>query len=328
MLRPDVDLSLPMKVLCITDIYPSATNPFKGNFVKQQVEQVSRLFGVKFTVVHLDKRPASIGGILQMAAAMFRLPFQYVFGGYDIIHVHYGLTAPAAFLLPKKKTLISFYGCDVNLPATRRISGIFSRGMRARIFVSEKLRGKLPGPATYVIPNGVDSVRFSPRDMGECKRRLGLDSAKKYFIFPSNPASESKNYPLFKGILDILKRHDSSVEEVVMNGTITDDDLPLYYSAAHGMIMTSTREGSPISTKEALMANLPVFCTQVGDIAEQFAGVDGALVIPWEVEKAAAVVAGYMKDYRRSNGRIKIPDYALESEARKIYEVYQSPLGT
>lgn len=316
-----------MKVLCITDIYPSTANPFQGNFVKQQMEQVSRLFGVEFTVVHLDKRPASIGGIIQMTMVALRLPFQHALGGYDIIHVHYGLSAPAAFFLPKKKALISFYGCDVNLPGTRRISDFFSRGMAARIFVSEKLRRNLPGSSTHVIPNGVDSTRFIPRDMDECKRRLGLDPAKKYFIFPSNPARESKNYPLFKGILDVLKRADPSVDEIVMNGTITDDDLPFYYSAAHGMIMTSTREGSPISTKEALMANLPVFCAPAGDVEEQFAGVDGAFIIPWDADGAAAVVAGFLKNYRRSNGRLKASDYALESEARKIHKVYQGLLG-
>ena len=54
----------------------------------------------------------------------------------------------------------------------------------------------------------------------------------------------------------------------VFRGTTHPDEMPLYYSAADALLMTSDYEGSPTVVKEAMACNLPVVSVDVGDMPQ------------------------------------------------------------
>jgi glycosyltransferase involved in cell wall biosynthesis len=84
---------------------------------------------------------------------------------------------------------------------------------------------------------------------------------------------------------------------------VQPDEMPVLMSAADCLLVTSSVEGSPNAVKEALMCNLPVVATPVGDVPERLAGVDPSWLCPAEPEALAQAVRECIAGSRRSNGR-------------------------
>jgi glycosyltransferase involved in cell wall biosynthesis len=301
-------------------MYPVEGFPHKGNFVKDINDTLTKNHGVNFDLAYFDGDQISAYGRFKMAlnlASMCRKK------KYDIIHIHYGLALLTTLFIPLKASVVSFYGCDINVRWLRTIARVMSIRVHSKIFVSESMRDRLKTSNSYVIQSGVDSERYRPMDMLECKEVLGLDAEKKYILFTSNPERSEKNYVLYKEIIQYMQEKDPKVTEFIMGGRVTSKDLPFLYGAAHAMFITSTREGSPISTKEALCSNLPIFSTDVGDVKSQIEGVSGNFIIPKIGIEAAEIVLGYFKNYERSDGRKRGESYSLNEMGAKIYEVYR-----
>ena len=80
-----------MRILCLTNMYPTPTEPWLGLFVAEQVEDLRRL-GVDVSVHAFDGRPDwkeyfRTGRRLRRAVAD---------GNFDLVQAHYGLTGAVA----------------------------------------------------------------------------------------------------------------------------------------------------------------------------------------------------------------------------------------
>src|SRR5437899_9398818 len=100
-----------MRVLCVTNMLPSAATPRAGTFIEQQIEGLKRI-GVDVEVLLIDR--ASRG------------PFQYIRTGslvrgavarkqYAVVHVMYGglLADLATRVLAGVPIVVSFCGVDL-----------------------------------------------------------------------------------------------------------------------------------------------------------------------------------------------------------------------
>src|SRR5438128_384701 len=96
-----------MKVLVVTNMWPSAERPHWGAFVRSQVDSLSSL-GVENSVYEIQ-------GFRSTAAylrAMRELPGRARDAGADLVHAHYGLSGAAA-LGVGVPLVVSFCGDDL-----------------------------------------------------------------------------------------------------------------------------------------------------------------------------------------------------------------------
>jgi glycosyltransferase involved in cell wall biosynthesis len=277
-----------MRVLVVTNFVPDAAAPQRGRWVRDQVEQVRRL-GVE---VELFEFPRGARHYLPAAVRLRRLLRR---NSFDLVHVHYGLTAWSALLAGARPLVVSFHGTDVRHPLvghlSRRIAwraDLVAAVSRA-LFASEDGRPGLPAvPGAAVLPCGADLERFRPLPRAEARRQLGLDPDGRYLLFPANPERAEK-------------RADSAAElaaangaELLTGGSIEPDEMPLWINAANAVLVTSDYEGFGLTCVEALACDVPVLSTPVGIAPFALAGIAGALCAPFEVEAWSEAVRPHL----------------------------------
>jgi glycosyltransferase involved in cell wall biosynthesis len=277
-----------MRVLVVTNFVPDAAAPQRGRWVRDQVEEVRRL-GVE---VELFSFPPGARHYLPAAVRLRRLLRRRSF---DLVHVHYGLTAWSARLAGARPLVVSFHGTDVRHP----LVGPLSRRLAYRadlvaavsraLFEDEDGRPGLPPvPGSAVLPCGADVERFRPLPRSEARRQLGLHPDGRYLLFPANPHRAEK-------------RADRAAElaaacgvELLTGGSIEPERMPLWMNAANAVLVTSDYEGFGLTCVEALACEVPVLSTPVGIAPFALAGIAGALCAPFEVETWSEAVRPHL----------------------------------
>jgi glycosyltransferase involved in cell wall biosynthesis len=268
-----------VRILFVTNMYPTPQRPDYGAFVWQQAEQLRR-FGHTVDVVNIlgfQSKLNYLKGAVDVLRKTSGTP-------YDIVHAHYGLTALPAWFRLHAPLVMTLHGSDLLGGRFERLcSRVIWRFADAVIVVSEEMRQRVPG---IVIPCGVDLNQFRPYNRDEARTRLGWPLDKHLILFPFDPRRRVKRYDLAKAAVERLTQEGISAELVTVSG-VENLEMPWYYSAADAMILCSDREGSPTSVKEALACNLPVVATDVGDIREIMRGIAGTRVCTQKISEIA-----------------------------------------
>jgi teichuronic acid biosynthesis glycosyltransferase TuaC len=267
-----------MRVLVVTNFVPDAAAPQRGRWVHDQVEEVRRL-GVE---VELFTFPPGARHYLPAAA---RLRRRLRRRSFDLVHVHYGLTAWSALLARARPLVVSFHGTDVRHPLvgplSRRLAwraDLVAAVSRA-LFEREDGRPGLPSvPGSAVLPCGADLERFRPLSRDDVRRQLGLDPDGRYLLFPANPDRAAKR-------ADRADRLAAACgAELLTGGSIEPDRMPLWVNAANAVVVTSDYEGFGLTCIEALACDVPVLSTPVGIAPFALAGIAGTLCAPFDVD--------------------------------------------
>jgi teichuronic acid biosynthesis glycosyltransferase TuaC len=268
-----------MRVLVVTNFVPDAGAPQRGRWVLDQVEEIRRQ-GVE---VELFRFSRGASNYLPAAVRLRRLLRRESF---DLVHVHYGLTAWPALLAGARPLVVTFHGTDVRHPIvgplSRRLcwrTDLVAAVSRALFGPEAGRPGLPPVPGSAVLPCGPDLRRFRPLPRDEARRELGLDPDGRYLLFPANPDRAEK-------------RADRAAElaaacgaELLTGGSIEPDRMPLWVNAANAVLVTSDYEGFGLACVEALACDVPVLSTPVGVAPFALGGVDGALCAPFEVKR-------------------------------------------
>jgi teichuronic acid biosynthesis glycosyltransferase TuaC len=309
-----------VRVLFVTNMYPSPERPGYGAFVRQQAEQL-RQFGHRVDVVYIlgfRSKLNYLKGTLEVLRKTSRV-------AYDVVHAHYGLSALPAWFRLQAPLVITMHGGDI---LGTSFESFCSRGVSrfadAVIVVSEEMRSRLSG---VVIPCGVDLNVFRPYDRDEARARLGWPKDKYLILFPFDPARPVKRYDLAKAAVERVVQEGVDAELVAVF-SVENCEMPWYYSAADAMLLCSNREGSPTSVKEALACNLPVVATDVGDVQEIMRGVAGTRICTQEVSDIACNLRETL-DMSRSGefeGRAAMVRYDQTRTVEKIISVYNDVL--
>ena len=309
-----------VRILCVTNMYPSPQRPGYGAFVCQQVEQLRR-FGHVVDVVNIlgfESKMNYLRCTLDVVRMTRAVP-------YDIVHAHYGYSAYPAMFRFRAPLVITLHGSDV-------LGGVFegvctravARFAHAVIVVSEEMRKRIQG---IVIPCGVDLSVFKPYERDEARARLRWPKSRKIVLFPFDPARREKRYDLARKSAERLVQEGVDAElKTVCN--VANSEMPWCYSAADAMLLCSDREGSPTSVKEALACNLPVVATDVGDVRELFSGVAGTRICPQDVGAIACSLREVLEGSRKAfQGRLAMARYDQALTVEKIVGVYAEVLA-
>jgi len=172
-----------------------------------------------------------------------------------------------------------------------------------------------------VIPCGVNLDEFRPIPLAEARRLLGLPMSKPLVLWAGEYWQYEKRFELVEESLQVLRQRCPEAELVLVSGQ-PHSVIPLYMSACDVLVLTSRSEGSPMVIKEAMACNLPIVSTDVGDVAEVIAGVEGCYLVKPDPEDVADKLWKVLQWRQRTNGRDKIGHLASGPIAQRIIAVY------
>ena len=328
---PDAD------VLVVTNMWPNGDRPVYGIFVKRQVDSL-RARGIRCDVAYIRGYASSRAYLV--GAVRFLLGTIRWRGRYRLVHVHAGETALAARFFLGPPMLVSYCGDDVlGDPADdgtiTRASAIRASVIRrhanlcaATITKSYEMHRRLPARVQLrntVLPNGVDTNVFSPRDRTQARDALGWSHDERVALFAATkPDIPRKRRWLAEAACQSASEKVGPVRLHVA-GLTPPEEMPTVMSAADCLLHTSSLEGSPNVVKEALMCNLPVIATASGDIPELLDGVAPSYLCSSDPDELGEALAAFFRAPDRSNGRAVIESaLSAEAVASRLFDIYGS----
>ncbi|MEE6210329.1 glycosyltransferase family 4 protein [Salarchaeum sp. III] len=172
-----------------------------------------------------------------------------------------------------------------------------SNWLRDRVSES-KLMGDMP---VEVIPNGIDTKQYRPRERTIGVDRFNLDSKKKYILFGASYETKRKGGDLFAEAVKQLDRTDD-VQVITFGnsgldasqipikvhelGYLSDDELKIAYSTADVMVVPSRQEAFGQTVTESLASGTPVVGFDIGGLSDIINhGVSGYLAEPFDTSE-------------------------------------------
>lgn len=307
-----------MRVLVLTNMYPTPEEPWFGCFVREQVEDLIEL-GIEADVLHFDGRGTS-SAYARIVPALRR---RVAGGHFDLVHAHYGLSGAVALTQRRVPVVTTFHGSDAYVRWQRCISWAVARSTTP-IFVSRRSAEQLAQRGA-IIPVGVDTRLFSPIDREEARKRLRWEEGRRYVLFPGATSNPCKRYDLFQAVVERARAVIPELESVALEG-YAREDVALVLNAVDVTLMTSDREGSPATVRESLAVATPVVSVPVGDVEERLAGLPGCSVCPRDAERLSEGLLAALAAPRDQVLRERAEQTSRESVARRIASLYRELL--
>jgi glycosyltransferase involved in cell wall biosynthesis len=218
--------------------------------------------------------------------------------------------------------------------------------------------------SVFVVHNGVDLVRFAPREAALARADIGLPpSVPVVGLFAS--FKTQKNHPMFfRTARRILDRHPGAVflcvggalhgglqssdaHETRMHALAREmglrdsvrfvgnrDDVGRLYSACDVTVLTSLREGTPNVLLESMACEVPVVATDVADNALVVPDGRAGFVVAYDDDAAMAERVSHLlarPGERREMGRAArawvASEFSLARLAEKTAAVYRAVLA-
>ncbi len=327
-----------MKILQITTNYPTASNPILGIFMKEQVESVEK-FGIENTIFFSNGSETRVGkkggGAMVHIKSVFRLMRHLMTNRYDVIHCHSALSGMILLLSGGaffNKCVVSFQN-DPEKEGDRAFFRILYPFFN-KVIVKKRTKFDSWKKMVY-LPNGCNTGMFRPMDKEDCKKTLGLDSAKRYVLFVDSNTSRKrtqKRRDRFDETLRLLREKygHENLEALIMIG-IVREDVPVYMNACDLHLLSSDQEGSPNSVKECLCCGVPVVATDVGNVHDLLDDVPACGVADsFTVEELAMMSDKALKIAPAASelaGSIVRKGLDMDSVAKSLYELYEDLKG-
>ena len=299
--------SVPMRVLVVTNMYPTAARPYFGIFVERQVAALRQAGAdIAVEVIAGDRgeqdyflaRPRILRAIREHAPAL--------------IHCHYGYT-PLAAAFTGVPYIVTLCGDDLNGASDGRggttlktragipVTQLLALGARRVIVKSEAMRRRLWLPAqrkSVVLPNGVDTSLFRPGSRSAARVRLGLPGDALVIGFVNSIGQPTKRLDLAQATRDALVRRGRTVHLLVAE-RVAPADMPTWYHAS----------------------GTPVVAVPVGDIPELIDRPTRGRIVPRDPERLADAVESLdaAPDTRPSLLPERFGDAAIAGELLALY---------
>lgn len=310
-----------MKILLVSNLFPSESVPNGGVFVDRRIEEMGRM-GASVEPWALgnsvSERWRSVGRLSTAEIGWNRLhPSHFGIARFarrvlrqmdaapDIVVGHGGFLPPAAALsihLARElgiPVVNHFHGSDVNLVARRRPRQFrkIVNGAGANVFVSSALRDladAIGGSRTesLVIPNGVDSRVFFPRNeepsldvlfVGNLLPVKGADRLPEVFGRLASARPSTTFTIIGDGPLRDAIRRDLDEADVQARflGAVDHATVAAQMRSHRVLVLPSRSEGWPCTILEAQCSGMTVVGTDVGGVAEAI-GSTALVVDPGE----------------------------------------------
>ncbi len=310
-----------MRVLVVTNMYPTPDKPAFGTFVRDQVESL-RALGVEVDVFFMDGKASRLNylrGFWGLRRWLGTHP------RYDLIHAHYVFSGLVALSQRRLPVVLTHHGIEVVLGWQGYLCRWVTPRVDRVIVTSSVVKRALGYADAVVIPCGVDMTRFAPVPQADARARLGLPQDARLVLFAGEPRPE-KRLEIIQAAVARLSAEDDRVRLVVASNC-PHEEMPLYMSACDVLALASDFEGSPMVIKEAMACNLPIVSVDVGDVAEILGDTEGCYLCERAPEDMADKLRLALARGGRTDGRRRVAHLSLEATARQIQAVYEGVLA-
>lgn len=313
-----------MRILHITNNFPTLNFPIFGIFIKEQIESLNNL-GVENEVFFINSREE---GKVAYLRSLWKLPRLLKQNRYDVIHCHHSFSG-VIFLLSGRwfgtRRILSYQSDPRNEGGMLlfRILYLFFD----RVILKNKPENENKLKIVH-LPNGVNTGFFFPMDKDQCKDKLGLIKSKRYILFmDSYNRRPCKRIDRYSRTLSILreKYNHHDLEPLVLTNTARNL-IPAYINASDLHLLTSDFEGSPNSVKECLACNIPVVSTPVGNVSDLLKDVEGSFVSDSFSPEELARLSDKSLRHEAVDSRELLARKGLniEAVARRLHDLYTS----
>jgi glycosyltransferase involved in cell wall biosynthesis len=312
-----------VKVLVVTNMYPTPSMPSFGVFVEDQVAALRRA-GASVDVFFVNGKESTWNYLW----GFFRF-WRFLRGRrYDLIHAHYVLTGLIARAQWGHRVVLTHHGPEaLGHPRWQTVlCHLATPFFDEVIHVSEEVRRALRDRDGWVIPCGVDLEVFAPQPRDEVRARLGLPLDKRLVLWAGDPTRPEKRFSLVEQAMDRVRACLPDAELILLTGR-PHQVVPAYMSACDALVLTSAAEGSPMVIKEAMACNLPIVSVRVGDVPEVIGGTPGCALAERDPADIAAKLVEVLREPRRTDGRTRVEHLAHDRIAQRILAVYEHAIG-
>jgi len=281
-----------MKLLILSNMYPSVQKPYSGVFVKNQYEYLQKIKKAEDSIsIFYMKRSFTnkIGSLLKYFVAFIRF-MPYYFKRYDVIHLHYFFPLGILIYLykiihPKTKTIVTFHGEDIRANLTSKvlikIFKIFSKKIDFTISVGQDLKKdietKLNLNVDLILSAGVDTKVFFPEQnvkkkydyifVGSFIYRKGIDIVIETIKKINNPNISFcfvGSGPFIEAIKNLKKDYNVTLFE-----NQTQHQLRVLYNESKFLLFPSRDEPFGLVATESIFCGTPIIVSKVDGLKEQ-----------------------------------------------------------
>lgn len=311
-----------MRLLIVTNMYPTPAEPWFGCFVKEQVEDLLEL-GVELELIHFDGRSDKRAYLRATHDVRSRLRQ----GSFDLVHAHYGLTGAAtALAFPRVPLVTTFHGSDYAGPAWQRCVSTAAALRCTPIVVSAAGRTRLHAAKATVIPMGVNTSLLRPDDRRAARRLLGWPEDGRYALLAGSRRNPVKGADLFDAAVREARAHLPELTGKALEG-FSRNDVVLAFNAADVTVVASRSEGSPVTVRESLACETPVVSVDVGDVSSVIAQLPGCAIVARDPVSIADGICRAVLGPRDSTLRARAELTSRGAVAQQVLNVYRDALG-
>ncbi len=221
-----------------------------------------------------------------------------------------------------------------------------SRWLATEAEESAVFRGRFP---VTVIPYGLDTDLFRPRDYRAAREMLGLPADARVVLFVAHSVGwERKGFPLLLESLELLgdlqglhlmalgtggASHEASVPVLSLGFVENERLVSMIYSAADVFVIPSLQDNLPNTVQEAMACGTPVVGFDAGGVPDMVReGVTGRLARVGDPRDLARALQAVLEDREAARRmgvearRVAVEEYAMEVQARTYATLYAETL--
>ncbi len=318
-----------MRILLVTQMWPSAENPDLGSFLVPIRDQLQDR-GHRVEVVAISRRggsPLKYGKLCAAAAGAARRQRP------DVVFAHFlfpaGLAGALASLAGRAPLVVMAHGQDVanlgRIPGVttatrlvvRRASGVIANSR----WLASRLERAIPAaaPKTSIANCGIDLQAFAPRAAADARKALSWDGEGPAYVCVGS-LIERKNVVrladafarLGRGRLAFvgdgpLRAQLEGRDRVTVVGRVPQREVPQWVAAADVLCQPSLIEPFGQATLEGMAMERSVVATNVGGPPEFVPPAAGVLVDPLDEDGLLAAL--------RSAAELPSPNQAARAAA-------------